>query len=162
MRRTDGPVVHARAVAPRMLRLALALALLSLAACSGPFFLLPGGELEGMLAPAPDDWSFTDDISTIQVETRPANPYSINIWAVGMDASLYLHAGGNRTNWVEHIEVDPRVRVGVEGTLYELEASRVTARDEFARFADAYEAKYGMRPRNENIAEIYVYRLGAR
>ena len=130
--------------------------------CSGPFFLLPGGKLDGPVAATPTDWVFTDEISTIQVETRPDDPYSINIWVVGLDDQLYLHAGGNRTTWVENIEVDPNVRVAIDGTLYELIASRVEDAAEFATFADAYDAKYGIRPRNENINEIYVYRLGAR
>ena len=28
--------------------------------------------------------------------------------------------------------------------------------------SDAYEKKYGRRPRNENVAEAYLFRLGAR
>lgn len=133
-----------------------------LTGCSGPFLLLPGGELEGPVAETPEDWAFTDEISTVQVETRPEDPYSINIWAVALDDSLYLHAGGNRAAWVENLEQDPRARVAVEGTLYEVTASRVEDAAEFARFADAYEQKYDLRPRNENIDEIFVYRLGAR
>jgi hypothetical protein len=39
---------------------------------------------------------------------------------------------------------------------------RVEDAAEFASFADAYEKKYGMRPRNENVSEVYLYRLGAR
>ena len=130
--------------------------------CSGPFLLLPGGELEGPVAETPDDWAFTDEVSTIQVETRPEDPYSINIWAVALDDSLYLHAGENRAAWVEILEQDPRARVSVEGTLYEVAASRVEDAAEFFRFAYAYQQKYGSRPRNENIDEIFVYRLGAR
>jgi len=130
--------------------------------CNGPFLLLPGGELEGPTAATPEEWSFSDEVKTIQVETRPEDPYSINIWGVGVGDQLYLHAGANRTSWVENLEVDPNVRVAIDGTLYELSASRVEEAEEFARFADAYEAKYGLRPRNENISEIYVYRMGAR
>ncbi len=130
--------------------------------CSGPFLLLPGGKLEGPVAEAPDDWAFTDEVSTVQVETRPEDPYSINIWAVALGDSLYLHAGGHRTAWVENLESDPRARVAIEGTLYEVTATRVEDPAEFARFAEAYARKYGHRPRNENIDEIFVYRLGAR
>ena len=75
---------------------------------------------------------------------------------------MYLHAGGNRTTWVEHLERDPHLRIRVEENLYELAAVRVESEEEFATFADAYEVKYGIRPRNENIDEIYVLRLGAR
>ena len=133
-----------------------------LAGCSGPFLLLPGGALEGPTVETPTNWAFTDAVSTVQVETRPEDPYSINIWAVALDDSLYLHAGANRAAWVENLEVDPRVRVAIEGSIYELTAVRVEGKDEFARFADVYEAKYGNRPRNEKIEEIYLYRLTVR
>jgi hypothetical protein len=141
----------------------LLLALMALGTgCSGPFLLLPGGELDGRTAPTPTSWTFTDEISTIQLETRPVDPYSVNIWAVAMGDQLYLHAGGNRTTWVENIEEDKRVRIAIDGSIYELVAVRVEGAGEFGVFADAYEAKYGRRPRNENISEIYVYRMGAR
>ena len=147
---------------PTSLLITLSLALTILLGCSGPFLLLPGGEIEGPVAETPESWAFTDAVSTVQVETRPEDPYSINIWAVALGDALYLHAGGNRTAWIENLEQDPRARVAVEGTLYEVAASRVEDAAEFARFADAYERKYGSRPRNENIDEIFVYRLGAR
>lgn len=142
-------------------RLLLIPAALLFVAC-GPFLLLPGGKLDGETTPVPADWSFTDDVSTVQLETRPADPYSVNIWALGMGRALYVHAGANRSTWVENMEADPDVRVRVEDKLYELRATRVTGEDEFARFADDYEKKYGSRPRNENIAEIYLFRLEAR
>ncbi len=128
----------------------------------GPTLLLPGGELSGAVEANPADWSFSDDISTIQLETRPTDPYSVNIWAVGIGDRLYVHAGANRSRWVENILVDPRVRVRVAGKLYPLSAVRVEDPAEFATFADAYKKKYGVRPRNENVAEVYLYRLGAR
>jgi len=140
----------------------LGLLLILTAGCGGPFLLLPGGELDGAVTPTPSDWAFTDEVSTIQIETNPADPYSVNIWAVGVGSSVYLHAGGNRTTWVEHLEADPNLRIRVEDKLFELAATRVESEGEFAQFADAYEQKYGVRPRNENIAEIYVLRLGAR
>jgi hypothetical protein len=128
----------------------------------GPVLLMPGGQLSGPVEAAPSDWSFSDEISTIQLETRPADPYSINIWAVGLGDRLYVHAGANRSRWVEHLVADPLVRVRVAGKLYPMATIRVEDAAEFASFADAYEKKYGMRPRNENVSEVYLYRLGAR
>ena len=142
-------------------RLIAASSLLLVVSC-GPFLLLPGGKLGGVAAPAPDDWSLTDDVDTVQLETRPEDPYSVNIWAVGMGPLLYVHAGANRSSWVEHIEASSDVRVRVEGRLYDLRASRVEDQDEFTRFSDAYEQKYGLRPGNENVAEAYLFRLEAR
>lgn len=146
-------------------RLALLLAVLltaPIAGCRGPFLLLPGGALEGTRAPTPQSWSFTDEIDTVQLETRPADPYSVNIWVIALDGSLYVHAGANRAAWVEHIEADPNVRLRVDESIYELAASRVEAQEEFDRFSDAYEAKYGRRPRNESVVEAYLFRLQPR
>lgn len=143
----------------------LLLALVSLgmaAGCGRPFVLLPGGALEGEPAAVPASWAFTDAVETVQLETRPADPYSVNIWVIAMDPSLYVHAGANRSAWVEHIEADPKVRLRVDDSIYELAAVRVQAQDEFDRFSDAYEKKYGRRPRNGNVGEAYLFRLTAR
>lgn len=149
-------------------RPALFLALLALllaapaAGCRGPWLLLPGGALEGRTVPAPDDWSFTDAVKTVQLETRPADPYSVNIWVVALGPSLYVHAGTRRSGWVENLEADPDARLRVDDSIYELVASRVEDQAEFDRFSDAYERKYGRRPRNENVSEVYLFRLAAR
>jgi hypothetical protein len=134
----------------------------SIAGCGGPFVLLPGGALEGSTVDTPDDWAFTDAVNTVQLETRPADPYSVNIWVIAMEENLYVHAGANRATWVENMEADPNVRLRVNESIYELVASRVDGQGEFDRFSDAYEQKYGRRPRNENVAEAYLFRLGPR
>jgi hypothetical protein len=136
--------------------------LFSLVACGQPFLLLPGGKLDGVTEPAPGDWKIADDVSTIQLETRPLDPYSVNIWVLGMGPFLYVHAGANRSTWVEHIEDDPNVRVRIEDQIYELRATRVESQDEFNQFSDGYEAKYGTRPRVEDASEAYLFRLEAR
>lgn len=138
------------------------LAFLALAGCSGPFVLLPGGALEGQPAATPDSWAFTQDISTIQLETNPTEPYSVNIWVIAIDPNLYVHAGDNRAQWIENMEADAEVRLQAEGSVYELTAARVEGQNEFDRFADAYEKKYGRRPSNENASEAYLFRLAAR
>ncbi len=140
----------------------LFLVLVAFAGACGPILLLPGGKLAGTVAVAPDDWDFMDEVSTVQLETRPEDPYSVNIWAVGLGPQIYLHAGANRSTWVENMEADANVRLQVEGAIYELEASRVKGQDEFDRFSDAYEQKYGRRPRNEDVEEAYLFRLQAR
>ena len=133
-----------------------------LASCGGPFVLLPGGALEGAATELPASWAFTDDVSTVQLETRPEDPYSVNIWLIALGADLYVHAGANRSAWVEHIEADPNVRLRVGEAIYELAAARVESQDEFDRFSDAYEHKYGRRPRNEDVTEAYLFRLRGR
>jgi len=50
----------------------------------------------------------------------------------------------------------------VNDSIYELAAARVADQAEFDRFSDAYERKYGRRPRNGNVTEAYLFRLGPR
>ena len=140
---------------------ALALAVL-IAGCSAPFVLLPGGSLQGSTAPVPNSWAFTEAVDTVQLETHPADPYSVNIWVVALGEYLYVHAGTNRSTWVENMEADPNVRLAADGAIYELAGARVEDQEEFDRFSDGYEQKYGRRPGNENVAEAYLFRLGAR
>jgi hypothetical protein len=147
-----------------MRAIVLAVALLSTvtAGCSGPVVLLPGKALEGKTVAVPADWSFTDKVSTVQLETLPADPYSVNIWVIAMGENLYVHAGANRSEWVENMEADPNVRIRVGDSIYDLKSSRVDTQQEFDRFSDAYEKKYDRRPRNENVGEAYLFRLSAR
>jgi hypothetical protein len=157
--------VSARSEVSMVTRLALFLTLLltaPIAGCGRPFVLFPGGALEGQTSTTPASWSFTDDVKTVQLETRPADPYSVNIWVIAMGSNLYVHAGANRSTWVENMEADPNVRLRVNDSIYELAGSRVEDQEEFDRFSAAYEQKYARRPRNENVAEAYLFRLGPR
>ncbi|MDP6977998.1 MAG: nitroreductase/quinone reductase family protein [Myxococcota bacterium] len=131
-------------------------------ACSGPFVLFPGGALEGRIATAPTDWGFTADTDTIQLETNPGDPYSVNIWAIGLGNVLYVHAGASHATWIENMEADPRVRVRIGETVYELNAARVEDQAEFDRFSAVYEEKYGNPPRNPSVEEAYLFRLRPR
>ena len=121
-----------------------------------------GGQLQGELAAVPTDWSEVASANVIQLETNPQAPYSVKLWIIGDGPNLYVHAGANRAAWVEHIEADPRVRVLINGVLYELQAQRVTTQAEFDAFSDLYEVKYDRRPRNENVGEAYLFRLSPR
>jgi hypothetical protein len=146
------------------IRLLVTLALsLLLAACSGAWVPFSSGAItDARPAPIPADWSDVGATNIIQLETNPAEPYTVNLWVVAMDDALYVHAGANRTSWVEHIEADPAVRLACDGSIYELEASRVTDADEFARFSEVYRDKYGNYPRNRTVGEVYAFRLTPR
>jgi len=138
------------------------LAICSVALACGPILVMPGGALSGTAAPAPGDWAWTDEVSTIQLETRPEDPYSVNIWVVAKDDTLFVHAGKNRSAWVENMEADPAVRVRIGEKIFEMTASRVEDQKEFDAFADGYEKKYSTRPRNEKVDEAYLFRLVSR
>jgi len=140
----------------------LLLLTLFLAACSSDWVPFSSGELDGEVAQVPADWSQFADAEVIQLETNPVDPYSVKLWVIDMDGSLYVHAGANRATWVAHIESSPLVRLESEGKIYELQASRVTSADEFAQFSEIYKSKYGNYPRNRNVNEIYLFRLTPR
>ena len=105
-----------------------------ISSCS-PFFVFPGGRLEGETAAPLDDWVFTRAIKTVQIETRPKDPYSVNIWIIEKGPSLYIHAGANRAEWVTHLESDPRIRVRIEETVYDMKAVPIREQEEFDIFA---------------------------
>ncbi len=134
----------------------------SLAGCTGDWVPFSGGALEGPVTAAPQDWRgvITDEV--IQLETQPGDPYSVNLWVVARQEGLYVFGGANRATWVEHIDLDPRVRLRADGKIYELRADRVRSADEFEQFAQRWEKKYGHRPRNENVEETWLLRLTPR
>jgi hypothetical protein len=140
-------------------RAALVLVLL---ACSGPFGLLPGGGLEGKVQSVPSDWTFAGDYGTAQLETRPEDPYSVNLAYTIVDGTLYINAGDTETQWVQNMTVNPEVRLRVDGVLYELNADRVIDADEIARFAEAWTSQSMFRRDPTGLDEVWIYRLRAR
>ncbi|MFK7914000.1 MAG: hypothetical protein AB8B93_08805 [Pseudomonadales bacterium] len=144
-----------------MMRTGFMLVLLFLAGCSSDYLPFSGGALDGQNSPPPADWSVAASVKVVQLETRATEPYSVNIWVVTAASQLYVFAGANRATWIEHIEQNPQVRLQMGDHIYALVATRVTDPQEFMGFARAWEAKYGNRPRNENVAETYLMRLRA-
>jgi hypothetical protein len=142
--------------------LALSLALIVLAGCSEPFIVFAGGELSGEVAPPPDDWSELEDEETFQLETRPRDPYSVNIWAVGIGPHVYIGTGPEGTNWSDYVRQDPRVRLRVGETLYRLLARPVTDPAERRRVAEAYADKYGLDQDENWLKDALVFRLDRR
>lgn len=120
------------------------------------------GELSGAVATPPLSWTEVSQQEIIQLETQAADPYSVNLWIVGEGERLYIFAGDSYTTWVEHIDANPEVRLKIDESIYLLSAARVTNAEEFEWFAQAWEKKYGNRPRNENVAETYLMRLSRR
>jgi len=118
-----------------------------------------GGTLTGKITAPPNDWTQVAQVEIVQLETQPADPYSVNLWVIGAGPKLYVFAGDNRSAWIEHIEVDPSVRLQIGEAIYLLTAQRVSDATEFEAFAQAWDIKYGNRPGNENVAETYLMRL---
>jgi len=141
--------------------LALPLVLAALG-CNGPIGLLPGGELDGEARPAPTDWTFAGDYGTVQLETRPEDPYSVNIAFTVLDGRLYINAGDTETQWVENIASNPLVRLRMDGVLYDLRAERVMDAVEIAAFAGAWTSQSMFRRDPTGLDEVWIYRLVSR
>lgn len=141
--------------------LIVTLALPALWACGGPFAVFPGGALDGPVKPAPGSFEFARDAGTVQLETNPLDPYSVNIACAVADEKLYVSAGENQSQWVENMEADPRVRIRIKGDIYELNARRVTDATEMQAFADEWMKNSWARDPTQ-FEEVWVYNLVAR
>ena len=86
---------------------------------------IAGGELAGVEAEPPKEWGTVPE--TLQLEVRPADPYSVNVWSVAVGANLYVAHGPEGSTWGTRLLADPRARVRIGDTVYAL----------------AYVAKYG-------------------
>lgn len=140
------------------------LAVCLLALGCGPTGPLPGGRLSGQVATElPTDWSFTDDEKTVQLETRPSDPYSVNLWGVSLGDHFYVASGqGGAATWVAYITEDPNVRLRVGDTLYELRAVRVSNETDGERFIEALTRKYDWEPSGRERDEAWLFRLDPR
>jgi hypothetical protein len=141
--------------------LGVCLGVLALVGCAD-YLPTASGELSGTISASPLSWTEISQQEIIQLETQAADPYSVNLWIIGEGERLYIFAGDSYTTWVEHIDANPEVRVKIGESIYLLSAARVTNAEEFEWFAQAWEKKYGNRPRNENVAETYLMRLDNR
>jgi hypothetical protein len=136
--------------------------LLAVAACD-PIVMIPGGELSGNVVPVPDDWAFTDAVETVQLETRPMDPYSVNVWVVALEDGVFVVAGsGLETAWAQHIAIDDRVRLRVGDSIYELRGTPDDAQATRDAFLAAAKNKYDFDPESEDLTKAILYRLEAR
>ncbi len=127
-----------------------------------PMGPLPGGALAGEVNTLPDDWAMVEDIETVQLETNPDDPYSVNLWVVSLDSGLYIAAGGGETRWSKQISIDPEVRLRINHKIYELRASSVDNNEELEEVRRAYLDKYAMESDSAQFNDSRVFRLDQR
>jgi hypothetical protein len=133
---------------------AAALALLALAVASAacePKDRRPGLWLSGELVTEPvTDWSFTDSIFEIQVETRTWYhvPHSVTAVCAAVGRDLYVPSvyspGGkfpDERRWHRNVAWDPLVRLRIGGKLYERRAVLVQDPVEWQEAFDAFARK---------------------
>lgn len=147
-----------------MARFGSLLAVLALAAC-GPLGPISGGKLAGELVSAPVvDWSFTDAISTIEIETRPEAPYSVTVWCFRSGSALYVPSRNPRSKaWVHHVLADPRIRLRIDGKLYERAAVHVADTAEIEAIVPALLEKYQLEvPDSDARPDVAFFRIEPR
>jgi len=108
------------------------LTLLVIATGCGP---IPGGSLSGSPSEVPADWSgaVEDGRALCEIESRPADPHSIQLECFLYEGALYVQSHrwalaswwpvqSWAAVWIEH----PDVRVRIGESLYDVTARRVT------------------------------------
>jgi hypothetical protein len=147
-------------VTRRLARIAL---LGALVGC-GPIGPIPGGRLSGEVVATPfDDWAFAGGQETLQLETRPENPYSVNIWFVSQGSRLWVASvGGDVSGWGEKMIADPRVRLRIDGKLYERKAVRVTEQAEIDEVIVLYKTKYDYERDPKEDGQAVLFRMDPR
>ena len=96
----------------RLRTLLLAFVVFGLSACSDPFLYFSGGQLSGEEAPLLE---LPTQSGVLQIETLPADPYSVNIGFVLLDGKLYIDPAEDR-QWYQNILVEPTVRIRFSGS----------------------------------------------
>ena len=151
-----------------MTRFLLVFSVVSILGCA-PLGPVPGGALRGEThAGRSPDWNSLAAVHTIQLESRPSDPYSVNTWLGVVDGVLYVPSSliygpdvPTERGWVRHVQEDARVRLRIEGTVYELRAVRIEDAATAERVRSALLEKYGVAP-DEHTAQAWIFRMDAR
>jgi hypothetical protein len=144
---------------------------LALAACE-PRDHRPGQWLRGERVAEPvSDWSFSDPVPEIFVETRTwyGIPHSVTTVCVALGPDLYvpsLYGEGegfpDGKFWTRNVARDPHVRLEITGKLYEREAVLVEDPAEYERVLEAFARKYdfwrdlGSKPASERPNLVFL------
>jgi hypothetical protein len=124
--------------------------------------VFPGGRLSGDVKRAPSDWAFSERIEVVQIETRPGDPYSVNLWGAAQDGTFYVMAASRERRWAKNLMADPKVRLKVCEDVYEMTAAEVTDEATIDRVIEALLAKYDFSPSAEQRAEGVLFALTPR
>ncbi len=95
---------------------------------------------------------------TLQLETRPNAPYSVNVWGTTLDNEFYV-ACRPTSRWLPFVRKTPRVRLRIHGVLYELRAIQSTDPILLDRYFAALLDDYAWSPTDEDRAEAVLLKL---
>jgi hypothetical protein len=136
----------------RTFQVGLAALLVAYAAgCMDPKDRRPGLGLSGEVVNEPiSDWSFANGFQEIYLETRTwyQIPHSVTTVCAGIGEKLYVpsiyYGGGEWPDkyWNSNVSSDPRVRLEMNGKIYERKAVVVEDPTEFQAALRALAAKY--------------------
>jgi len=112
----------------------------------------PGLWLKGNLVTTPvTDWSFTDQVSTVEVQTRTwyLFPHSVTTYCVSYNGQLYLDSFyppgveyPHGRSWNENVARDPHVRLKIGNNLHDVTLVHVTDPAEKAALRELKAKKY--------------------
>lgn len=142
-------------------RLAFFLVVISASACRQPEdtrtgFQLSGEAVEGIV----DDWSFTDDIQEIFIQTKTwyLLPHSATIWCAEVDGELYIGAYEETKRWETNVEGNPAARLRIGGKLYDVSVTPITDAQAISEIDVKYHDKYVMeRSFGDNVPQWRYY-----
>jgi hypothetical protein len=133
----------------------------------GPVGPIPGGRLHGELAAAPADWSFANRERYLLVESDAWTlPWSGRVWFLAHEGRLHLLLPSFFGDGLKRrLDDDPRLRVEIDGKLYEQVAAPVRDDEVLAallapvvRRQFAIEIEGSVRRVGEG-ADLWAYRL---
>jgi hypothetical protein len=130
----------------------------------GPHDRIPGLWLKGNVVATPvTDWSFTDKIPVIQIQTQTPYllPHSVNINCLDYNGQLYLVSvfpAGTTHTWNDNVIRDPHVRLKIGDQIYDRTVSLVTDAAEQEGVMEARHKKYPQLkiPANPTIHVFHV------
>ena len=144
------------------LRWSATLALVAGLWACGPIERFPGGRLRGEVVAGPvEDWSFSDEHATIQLETRPSFPHSITTWCFTHEGDLYVPSGApTQKKWPFFVLEDPHVRLKIGDRIYLGRAHRVTDEAEIEALVPSLVEKYTqLAGRSRGEREVWFFRI---
>ena len=101
--------------------------------CNGPMGWMPGGALVGPEGTAENWVTAAAGTDTLELETRPEDPYSVRIGFVLRDGALYIDPAEDR-RWYAYLVENHAVRVRFADTIYPARVVAVTDASERAGF----------------------------
>ena len=131
-----------------------------------PLAIIPGGRLSGEEVTVPvTDWSFTEQYTTVTLEVRASDPYSVNTSSLFHDGVLYVPSGfGGESRWAQFLLQDSNMRLRVGQKLYKVRATRevnpMLVRELYEEWVQRYSGQ--AEKTAEEIARVWFFRIDAR